>query len=94
MIIDYLAQVKAGVAFDLDAIRPGPGKHIKGYTTATATIQHADDNAGAAGTLGALMVVTVGATDPGVEFELPSNTKQWIQSDVAFNIVMDAQTNL
>ena len=93
MILDHLAELTTAQAFDLDAVRPGPGKPIKMYAAGVggslAITTGATDAAADA-------LITVDATDD-VEFELPSNTLQFIKATFAqgsVNVVMDAQTNL
>ena len=101
--IDNEAIVVAATPFDLAAKRMGPGNPIKclaiGVPAALITVQHAPDAAGVPGVLGPLMTVSIGADEGAgngtVEFELPSTTQQWIQSDVGFNIVVCGnQTNI
>ena len=93
MILDHLAELTTAQAFDLDAVRPGPGKPIKMYASGVGgslAITTGATNAAADA------LITVDATDD-VEFELPSNTKQFIMATFAqgsVNVVMDAQTNL
>ena len=93
MILDKLAELTTAVAFDLDAVRPGPGNPIKMYATGVGgplVVTCGADTAAADA------CITVDATEP-VEFELPSNTKQFIKATFATGnvyVVMDAQTNL
>ena len=101
MILDALATLEAGVPFDTDAIRPGPGEPIvlfaAGQTPgALITVTtDADDGAGApAGAPSACTTATVDV-DGSVQFEVPSSAKQWIVSDVECYVVLKGgQTNL
>lgn len=96
MILDKELEIATTVAVDLGSKRPGPGKPIKciatGVTT-TVTVTTGATNAAA----GALMVVTCGGADL-VEFELPSETLQFVKfafADGAVNIVLEGnQTNV
>lgn len=93
MILDSQAELTTAVAFDLGSQKPGPGNPIKLW---------------AAG-VGGSLVITTGATDTALdalitvdatndlEFELPSNTLQYIIATFAtgtLNVILPgAQTN-
>jgi len=95
MILDKELEVATTVALDLGSTKPGPGKPTKCIATGV--------------TLN--VVVTTGATDTAadtlqtvecagadlIEFELPSNTLQFVKfafADGAVNIVLEGnQTN-
>jgi hypothetical protein len=92
MLLDKEAELATAVAFDLEAVRPGPGKPIKMYA-------HLDADGDLVITMGAtnaaadpcMTVACVGIT----EFELPSTTLQFIKATFAgeVGVVMDVQTN-
>lgn len=101
MILDALAELTTATGFDLEAVRPGPGKPIKMFASgmtpgAALAVTMGDTAAEAEGGLVACVDVTVG-TDGTVEFHLPSNTLQFIACTFAagaLNIVLDGQTNI
>ena len=93
MILDKLAELTTATAFDLETVRPGPGKPIKMYASGVGgslVITTGDTD------VAADALITVDATN-SVEFELPSNTKRYIIATFAagsVNVVLDAQTNM
>jgi len=93
MIRDALAELVTATAFDLDAVRPGPGKPIKMYANGVGgslVVTTGDTNAAADA------LITVDATE-SLEFHLPANTKRWIKATFAtgeVGVVMDGQTNM
>lgn len=93
MIRDNEAQLESGVPFNLGPVRPGPGKPIKMWATGvggSVVITTGDTDAAADA------LITVDATND-VEFELPSNTLQYINATFASGelgvIMAGAQTN-
>lgn len=91
MLLDNAAELATTVAFDLDTVRPGPGKPVKMWahldSDGALAITHGATSA-AAGAL--ITIACVGVT----QFELPSSTLQWIKSTFTgrVGVVMDAQT--
>ena len=76
MILDNDAKLVTTVAFDLGSVRPGPGNPIKMYASGVAgslVITQGATNAAADA------CITVDATN-AIEFELPSNTLQYIKA--------------
>jgi hypothetical protein len=100
MLIDALAELTTAVGFDLEAVRPGPGKPIKMYgsglgANAAVAITHGTTAALAEGGLTACIDVVADA-DGEIEFHLPSTTQQFIACTFAqgwLGVVMDGQTN-
>ena len=95
MILDKELELVTAVAFDLGTVRPGPGKPIKCIATGV-TLNVAITTGPATGAESSLMTVECGGADL-VEFELPSNTEQFIVptfADGAVDIVLEGnQTN-
>ena len=84
MILDKNAQLVTATAFDLGTGGLGKGTPIKmivtGMNAGNLAITHADT---AGGTYSACTTVTVQNNGDLVEFELPSNTKQFIRATFA-----------
>ena len=94
MILDKTCELATTVAFDLDAVRPGPGKPIK--MAALGVDADMVVTTGAADTLGtSLLTVTCGA---GLTtFDLPSDTLQFIGATFVAGrvfVILDGQTNI
>ena len=93
MLLDSLTQLATTVAFDLEAVRPGPGQPIKCYALLDADGDLTITQGATSTAADALMVVAcVGIT----EFYLPSTVLQFIKSTFAgqVGVVMDVPTNL
>lgn len=92
MILDVLTELATTVAYDLEAVRPGPGRPIKCFALLDSdgdlVITMGATNAAAGA---CITVACVGLT----EFELPSSTLRWIKSTFTgeVGIVLDVQTN-
>lgn len=83
MILDKEAELTTATGFDLGVVRPGPGNPIKLWATGVGgdlEITTGADAAEAEAGLTALMTVDA---DGDVEFELPSNTQQFIATTFA-----------
>lgn len=99
MLLDKEAQLATTVAFDLEAVRPGPGMPVKLYATGMtpAAVVTVTNCATVGGTYTACTTAVVD-TDGSVEFELPSSTRQFIKSTFAAGdisvILPGAQTNI
>lgn len=80
MIIDKEAELTTTVAYDLGSVRPGPGQPIKMWflpTAGTSPLAITDGATSAAADALMTVAYTVGEV---VEFELPSNTAQFIKA--------------
>ncbi len=96
MILDNELSMATGVALDLEAVSPGPGKPIKCVATNVAA-NVVITSGPSTGLESALITVECGGA-VHVEFELPSNTEQFIvptflsgQVDI---VLAGVQTNL
>lgn len=99
MILDNEAALVTATAFDLETVRPGPGKPIKMWAQLNAAGPLVITTGATSAALDALLTVQVPAE--GLEFELPSNTKQFIKSTFAataplgvFVVMEGNQTNI
>ena len=74
MILDNEVKLTNNVTFDLGTKKPGPGQSIKLFASGVGSFISIDHGA----TAGALsLLLSLDALDD-VEFELPSNTRQYI----------------
>jgi len=96
MILDAQTEMATGVALDLEAVRPGPGKPIKMFALLDSdgdlAITHGTSAALAEGGLTALMTVACAGM---TEFEIPSTALQFIAATFTgeVGVVMDVQTS-
>lgn len=97
MILDNEAELTTATGFDLEAVRPGPGEPIHLWAAGVGgslAITMGEDAPEAEGAT--IPCITVDATED-VEFELPSNTLQFIAAVFGtgtVNIILEgAQTN-
>jgi len=93
MILDKEAELTTATAFDLGSKKTGPGQPVKLWATGVGgslVLTHGATNAAADA------LITVDATKD-LEFELPSNTLQFIKATFAtgsVNVILPgAQTN-
>jgi len=93
MFVDDQAELASDVAFDLEAVRPGPGKPINMWanldSAGTLTITHGTTTAAA----DSLMTVDC---DGITEFQLPSSTLRYIKSTFSGRVAVSmkgVQTN-
>lgn len=81
MILDKEGQLITATAFDLKTVAPGPGNPVKmivtGMNAGNLAVTHC---ATTGGTYTACTTVTVQNDGDLVEFELPSNTLQFIKA--------------
>ncbi|MGD9156926.1 MAG: hypothetical protein PVG39_00840 [Desulfobacteraceae bacterium] len=98
MLQDNTLSVTSATAFDLETVRPGPGKSIKFCingldAAADMAITHCDTEGGS---YVALMTVAV-PTEEAMTFEIPSNAKRYIKMTLGTGaecaVVLDGQTN-
>lgn len=91
MFMDKQAELATTVAFDLDAVRPGPGQPIKMFANLNAAGDLVITTGATSAAAGDLITV---ACDGITEFELPSTTERYIKATFAgdVGVVMDAQT--
>ena len=97
MIRDHEAELVTDIGFDLGPVRPGPGNPIKFWATGVGAVLIFTMGVDAAeAEAGTVPCITVDATDD-VEFELPSNTQQFIATTFGSGdvgaILPGAQTN-
>lgn len=78
MILDNDAKLVTTVAFDLETVRPGPGKPIKMWAQIDIPGALVITMGATGAAAGACITVQVPAE--GLEFEIPSNTLQYIKS--------------
>lgn len=98
MILDKNTELTTTVAFDLEAVRPGPGKPIKVFTTGNAASENfvVTTCATVAGTYTACATIECD-TNGDAECELPSSTLQFIKAvftGEAFLTLCGNQTNM
>ncbi len=95
MFIDSMAELVTTVAFDLETVRPGPGKPIKLWVLLDTPGDLVITDGATSTAAGALM--TVSCTDSPTEIELPSTTAQFIKATFTGRVAVSlcgVQTNL